>query len=89
MSRPRAETMPEVTVPPRPNGLPIATTQSPTRGEVLASFTKGKLPPSVTLRSATSVFESAPITLASSVRPSSVVTCTVFAPSTTWLLVTT
>ena len=31
MSRPRAETMPAVTVPPRPNGLPIASTQSPTR----------------------------------------------------------
>ena len=31
MSRPRAQTMPAVTVPPRPNGLPIASTQSPTR----------------------------------------------------------
>src|SRR5260370_20838569 len=31
MSRARAETMPTVTEPPRPNGLPIATTQSPTR----------------------------------------------------------
>jgi len=30
MSRPRAETMPLVTVPPRPNGLPTAITQSPT-----------------------------------------------------------
>src|SRR5258708_28390261 len=30
MSRARAETMPAVTVPPRPNGLPIASTQSPT-----------------------------------------------------------
>ena len=30
MSRLRAETMPSVTVPPRPNGLPIAITQSPT-----------------------------------------------------------
>ena len=30
ISRPRAETMPAVTVPPRPNGLPIASTQSPT-----------------------------------------------------------
>jgi len=31
MSRLLAETMPSVTVPPRPNGLPIASTQSPTR----------------------------------------------------------
>ena len=31
MSRPRAETIPAVTVPPRPNGLPMASTQSPTR----------------------------------------------------------
>ncbi len=31
MSRPRAEMIPAVTVPPRPNGLPMATTQSPTR----------------------------------------------------------
>ena len=38
MSRPRAETMPAVTVPPRPNGLPTATTQSPTR--TLASSAK-------------------------------------------------
>src|SRR5882672_9911833 len=30
MSRARAETMPAVTVPPRPKGLPIASTQSPT-----------------------------------------------------------
>jgi hypothetical protein len=30
MSRPRAETMPAVTEPPRPNGLPAASTQSPT-----------------------------------------------------------
>ena len=29
MLRPRAETMPAVTEPPRPNGLPIAITQSP------------------------------------------------------------
>ena len=31
MSRLRAEMMPTVTVPPRPNGLPIAITQSPIR----------------------------------------------------------
>ena len=31
MSRPRAEMMPVVAVPPSPNGLPMATTQSPVR----------------------------------------------------------
>jgi hypothetical protein len=31
MSRLRAETMPAVTVPPKPKGLPMAITQSPTR----------------------------------------------------------
>ena len=34
MLRLRAETMPAVTVPPRPKGLPIAITQSPIRGLV-------------------------------------------------------
>ena len=33
-----AEIIPEVTVPPKPNGLPIATTQSPTRA--LSEFPK-------------------------------------------------
>ena len=41
MSRPRAETMPAVTVPPRPNGLPTAITQSPTRGACEAKDTNG------------------------------------------------
>ena len=43
MSRPRAETMPAVTVPPRPNGLPTATTQSPTRDVVLGELHVGEL----------------------------------------------
>ena len=43
MSRPCAETMPAVTVPPRPNGLPTATTQSPTRGCLSANLTNGKV----------------------------------------------
>jgi hypothetical protein len=43
MSRPRADTIPAVTVPQRPNGLPTATTQSPTRGGILANSTKEKL----------------------------------------------
>ena len=43
MSRPLAETMPAVTVPPRPNGLPTATTQSPTRTAVLRELDVGEL----------------------------------------------
>ena len=65
MSRPRAETMPAVTVPPRPNGLPTAITQSPTRGAWAAKLTKGKLSPSA-FSSARSVLPSMPITLAGS-----------------------
>ena len=38
-SRPRAEMMPAVTVPPNPKGLPTAITQSPTRGVVVANST--------------------------------------------------
>ena len=43
MSRPSAETMPAVTVPPRPNGLPTASTQSPTRGLFSANLTNGNV----------------------------------------------
>ncbi len=43
MSRCWAETMPAVTVPPRPNGLPTASTQSPTRAFWEASFTIGEV----------------------------------------------
>ena len=64
MSRPRAEMMPAVTVPPRPNGLPTASTQSPTRGLVSESFTWGKSLRPSTLMRAKSVLESVPITLA-------------------------
>ncbi len=41
ISRPRAETMPAVTVPPRPNGLPMAITQSPVLTSERPSGTKG------------------------------------------------
>ena len=43
MSRAKAETMPAVTVPPRPNGLPTASAQSPTRGSLSESFTVGNV----------------------------------------------
>ena len=41
MSRLSAETMPAVTVPPRPNGLPMASTQSPTRSAVGVAEMRG------------------------------------------------
>ena len=49
MSRPRAETMPAVTVPPRPNGLPTASTQSPTRGGVSGKLDEGEVVAAVDL----------------------------------------
>src|ERR1700756_4201326 len=44
MSRPLAETMPAVTGPPRPKGLPTARTQSPIRGLASGSFVNRKSP---------------------------------------------
>ena len=60
--------MPAVTVPPRPNGLPTAITQSPTRGGFEAKVTNAKSSPCA-FRSARSVFLSTPITLAGMVEP--------------------
>ena len=66
MSRPRAETMPAVTVPPRPNGLPTAITQSPTRGVVGVAEVDDRAAAcsASTLISARSVFSSVPTSLA-------------------------
>src|SRR5262249_30730736 len=64
MLRSRAETMPAVTVPPSPNGLPMASTQSPARGISSASFTKVKSSRPSTLSKARSLIGSLPITLA-------------------------
>ncbi len=70
-SRPRAETMPAVTEPPRPNGLPAASTQSPTSTwRESPNATAGSGPVASTLISATSVSSSVPITLAGSRVPS-------------------
>ncbi len=69
MSRPRAETMPAVTVPPRPNGLPTASAQSPTRpGSVgeLHEVEQLMLAEGLILSSATSVRGSVPTSSASS-----------------------
>ena len=81
--RPTAETMPEVTVWPTPNGLPTATTKSPTRSwsefasDSAVSFSAG------IFISATSVSASEPRNSAFSSRPSASVTDTSSAPSIT------
>ena len=87
--------MPAVTEPPSPNGLPIATTQSPTRALVESpNFTKGRLVPSI-LSTARSDWASLPISLALNSRLSGRVTVidSTVAPRApaemTWLLVTT
>src|SRR5258706_13611782 len=64
MSRPLADTMPAVTVPPRPKGLPTASTQSPIRALLSDSFANGKSESPSTLIRATSVRGSVPITFA-------------------------
>ena len=70
-SRPRAETMPAVTEPPRPNGLPAASTQSPTSTwRESPNATAGSGPVACTLISATSVSSSEPMTSAGSRVPS-------------------
>ena len=90
ISRPRAEMMPEVTLPPRPKGLPAASTQEPTRARVeepqgtLASWR----PASIRSR-ARSVSSSVPTTRAGCSDPSCRETTTRLALPTTWLLVTT
>ena len=85
--RPRAETMPIVTVWPTLSGLPMANTTSPTRSLSLsASVTVGRFWASI-LMMATSVFGSVPMTLALNSRSSGSATFSSSAPSTTWLLV--
>ena len=89
MSRPRADTMPAVTEPPSPYGLPTAITHSPGCTSSLSpSWMKDSLADGLTLSSAMSVPASCPTTLAFSVLPSSRVTLTEVAFFTTWLLVT-
>ena len=83
ISRPLADTMPAVTVPPRPKGLPTASTQSPIRGFPSESLANEKFEPPSTFIKAKSVRASLPITFALKILPSSVVTSTLSAPSTT------
>ena len=82
-----ALTMPAVTLLSKPNGEPIANTQSPTRN--LAGSPKATLdsPVASILISATSVRLSEPITLALNSRLSFKVTVISSAAATTWALV--
>ena len=93
ISRPSADTMPLVTVPWRPNGLPIAIAGWPGSICLESASCSGLRPPSTLrgsiFRTATSVDGSVPTTSASIGSPFSVKrTETLRAPSTTWSLVT-
>src|SRR5437870_5476187 len=89
MSRAVAEMIPEVTVPPRPNGLPIANTQSPTRVFVESpQFAAGSGPFGSIFSSARSVTASRPMTWACNAVSSDKVTVMWSALAITWLLVT-
>ena len=93
ISRPSADTMPLVTVPWSPNGLPMAIAGSPGTRSLESASWSGLTPPSTLLAStsssAMSVEGSTPTTLAAIGSPSSVKrTETLRAPSTTWSLVT-
>ena len=71
MSRLRAETMPAVTVEPRPKGSPIAITQSPMRALSLSpKWVAGSGFLGTTLSSARSVLVSRPTILAGRLEPS-------------------
>ena len=80
--------MPAETEPPKPSGLPMAITQSPTTAvSLLASSTKGSGVFELTLSTAISVSRSRPTSLACNSRPSEKVIVIVSAFSITWLLV--
>ena len=86
--RPSAETTPAVTVASKPSGLPIAMAIWPRRNfELSPSVAAGSATSSSTRSSARSVSGSSPSTRACNSRPSSVVSTTLRAPCTTWLLV--
>ena len=90
MSRPRAEMMPAVTEPPSPNGLPIASTQSPMRMALESPNSRaGSGLSGFTFSNAMSPAVSRPTTVAFNEVLSCRVTVISSAPSITWLLVTT
>ena len=86
-----AEMMPLVTVWPTPNGLPIASTRSPTCCCSLSSIGRvGRRSPTFSsLSTAMSERASASTTVAGNSRRSFSTTLIAWAPSMTWLLVTT
>src|SRR5580765_1864562 len=85
----RALTIPVVTVPARPSGLPMAMTGSPTLSASESPTATGVRPDGGEVRRTTarSVEGSVPRMVPLSDRPSVSVTVTAVAPSTTWLLV--
>ena len=88
-SQASADTMPAETENPCPSGLPIATTQSPTRiRSELPNWTKGSAASDFTLSSAISVLGSVPTSSAFSFSPEKNSTWISSAPSITWLFVT-
>src|SRR5271155_1080561 len=89
MSRAVADIMPEVTVPPRPNGLPMASTQSPTLALVESpQAAAGSGFGALTFNSTRSLTESRPTTCACKLVLSDNVTVICSALAITWLLVT-
>ena len=89
-----AETMPAVTVLPRPSGLPMAITQSPTRLFFESAIATNGSPTALILSNAMSDDGSRPTISALYSLPSNSVTVTLSTaspagpPATTWLLVT-
>jgi len=79
--------MPEVTVASNPAGLPMATASWPTMGGSSVSKAAAGRSLRSTLRTAISLFGSAPTISAGSVVPSAKATSTSEAPLTTWALV--
>ena len=90
ISLPLADTIPAVTVPPKPKGFPTARTQSPTlKISESPKLTKGSFSPFVsTFKTAKSVLVSLPIILAINSLSSGKNTDISSAPSITWLFVT-
>ncbi len=90
MERPRALTMPLVTVWSKPKGLPMATTFCPTCRSRDAPMTTGARPPtrSPSLRTAMSLVASRPTRVASTCLWSGRLTMNLSPSSMTWKLVT-
>ncbi len=88
---PSPEIMPRVMVPFNPKGLPMATTDCPTKREFESPIGKGWIwsAGASTLITAISASASVPITVPCALKPEAKSTSTTLAPSTTWLLVTT